>query len=156
MIKVKRVTTSPRGARQGIGNEWCTLLFGLLKFGRDWQGTVLGGAMLDAAQSPQLANEEDKGSRDQHLTCGQLMGLSPSRILQVMLLNAESLRASLRCLNRAVCYHWRSTAAFETFMGPSKLDIGHAGHSWKGKSLGTRFSWLGFIFYLKSTEFCLF
>lgn len=61
--------------------------------------------MLGAAQSLQLMNEEDKGSRNQHLTCGQLTGLSPSRILQVTLLNAESLRAWLRCLDIDVYYH---------------------------------------------------
>ena len=140
MIKVKQVTTSPQGARQRIGNECCTLLFGLLKFCRDWQDAVSGGAMLGAAQSLQLVNEGDEGSRNQHLTCGQLTGLSPARILQVMLLNAESLRAWLRCLNKDVYCHWICTAAFETSMGPGKLDIGHAGHSlWKGKSLGTSF-----------------
>jgi len=93
-----------------------------------------------AAQRQQLMNEKDTGSRNQYLACGHLTGLSPSRILQVMLLNAESLRPWLRCLNTDVYYHWRCSAAFETSMGPGKLDIGHPARSlWKGKSLGTSF-----------------
>lgn len=103
MIKVKQVTTSPQGAKQRIGNECCTLLFGLLKFCRDWQDAMSGGAMLGAAQSLQLVNEGDKGSRNQHLACGQLTGLSLLRTLQVMLLNTGSLKAWLRCLNIDVC-----------------------------------------------------
>lgn len=99
--------------------------------------------MLGAAQSLQLVNEEDKGSRNQHLTCGRLTGL---RTLQVMLLNAENLRAWLRCLNIDVSYHWRCTTAFETSVGPGKLDTGHAGHSLrKGKSLGTSFADSGLL-----------